>query len=88
MKKLVNRTNFGEIEIKGLMRLFVKHAKRGRGLSFISFDSFWAELSSVTHHPYLIDLFMFFDRETVDSALDFYELVLGINLVQNSTIEQ
>ena len=52
------------------------------------FDKFWAQITNIEHHPFIIDIFMFFDRETGDKTVDFFELVKSMDIVERGTFDE
>lgn len=45
-------------------------------------------MTGIQFHPNLMDIFIFFDRETQDQTLDFYEVVKGMDIIERGTLEQ
>lgn len=70
------------------MKKYVKYAIPKSGLNLRRFNQLINDLTSVDYHPFLIDLFIFFDRESQDKAIDFYELVINLNIIDKGTLEQ
>lgn len=68
--------------------MYVAFAVPGRGMNMRKFDGFWSSLTNIQHHPFLVDIFIFFDRETQDRTIDFFELVRGMDIIERGTIEE
>ena len=68
--------------------MYTSFAMPKKGLNLRKFNDFWTTLTSIQFHPFLMDIFIFFDRETQDSTIDFYELVKGMDIIERGTLEQ
>ena len=88
MNMLVQNTRFNELEIKNMMKMYTAHAKRGSGMNIKAFDKFWSQLTGIEHHPYLVDIFIFFDRGSQDRTIDFNDLVTSMNIIERGTFEE
>ena len=69
------------------MKKYVKYALPKKGLNLRRFNYFIDDLIGVIYHPYLVDLFIFFDRETQDKTIDFFELVINLNVIEKGSFE-
>jgi len=88
LNKLVETTRYSEPEIINLMTMYKAFAMPGKGLIMKQFDKFWAQITNVEHHPFIIDIFIFFDRETQDQTIDFFEFVKSMDIVERGTFDE
>lgn len=79
LNNLQKVTRYNELEIKNIMKMYSAFAVPKKGLNMRKFDMFWSQITNIQHHPFLIDIFIFFDRDTCDKTIDFYELVVGMD---------
>jgi Ca2+-binding EF-hand superfamily protein len=70
------------------LNIYSANAKRGKGMNLRGFNRVWTNLTGINYHPFLFDIFMFFDRETGDKTIDFREFVLGLNMVERGTFDE
>lgn len=66
--------------------LYVSYAEIGRGLSITSFKKFLTAIFNIDGHPFADDLFLFFDTNR-DGLVDFYEMVCGMNIIENGSFD-
>ena len=85
---LVENTRYSEEEIRNLSTMYTAYAKEKTGLTMSRFNDFWAQITNIEHHPFLIDIFIFFDQKTQDQTVDFLELVKGMDIVERGTLEE
>ena len=85
---LVEQTRYSEEEIRNLSTMYVAFAKKHQGLTMSLFGAFWAQISNIEHHPFLVDIFIFFDRNSQDKTIDFMELVRGMDIVERGTFDE
>ena len=64
-----------------MVPLYATFAKVKKGINLRKFNKLWAKVSGIEHHPFIIDIFFWFDKETQDKTIDFFELVQGLNVV-------
>jgi Ca2+-binding EF-hand superfamily protein len=88
LNNLSKITRYSEQEIKNLMTMYAAYAVPQRGLNMRRFDYFWTQVTNIQHHPFLIDIFIFFDRETNDRVIDFFELVVGMDIVERGSFDE
>lgn len=67
--------------------LYTTYAEIGKGLNFIRFKNLISAVFNIENHPFAEDFFLFFDRNR-DHLIDFYELVLGLDIVEKGTFEE
>jgi Ca2+-binding EF-hand superfamily protein len=79
-------TRYSEDQIKNLKNLYVSYAELGRGLSINSFRKFMTAIFNIEGHPFADDFFLFFDTNR-DGLVDFYEMVVGMNIIENGAFE-
>ena len=83
----MKQTFYSEDEIKLIMQKYAKYAIPKKGLNLRRFNKFIADLSGIDFHPFLIDFFIFFDRETQDKTIDFFELVINLSITQKGDLQ-
>ena len=66
--------------------LYTSYAELGRGLSITSFRKFMTAIFNIEGHPFADDFFLFFDTNR-DGLVDFYEMVVGMNVIEKGTFE-
>ena len=81
-------TRFTEPELHNLKLMYSGFAVHHQGLTLENFDKFWAQLTGIEKHPFLVDIFMFFDQYTRDQIVDFQELVKGLDIVERGTFDE
>ena len=80
-------TRYTEDQIKNLKNLYVSYAELGRGLSINSFRRFMTAIFNIEAHPFTDDFFLFFDSNR-DGLVDFYEMVVGMNIIEKGSFEE
>ena len=45
-------------------------------------------MTNIQYHPFVIEIFMYFDRETQDRTVDFFELVQGLDIVERGSFDE
>ena len=80
-------TRYSEDQIKNLKNLYVSYAELGRGLSITSFRRFMTSIFNIEGHPFADDFFLFFDTNR-DGLVDFYEMVVGMNIIEKGSFEE
>jgi Ca2+-binding EF-hand superfamily protein len=70
-----------------LKNLYCAHAEIGRGLSINSFRKFMNSIFNIEGHPFTDDFFLYFDTNH-DGLIDFYEMVVGMNIIEKGTFEE
>ena len=85
--RLKDVTRYSEDQIKNLKNLYVSYAELGRGLSINSFRKFMTAIFNIEGHPFTDDFFLFFDSNR-DGLVDFYEMVIGMNIIEKGSFEE
>ena len=87
INKVTKTTTFREDEINDLKNLYCSFAIAGKGLNLRKFNHFWTKLTGIEFHPFLYDIFMFFDRNSQDQTLSFEEVIHGLAIVERGDFE-
>lgn len=70
-----------------MKNLYTSYAEVGRGLSINNFRRFMTAIFNIDGHPFADDYFLFFDSNR-DGLVDFYEMVVGMNIIERGTFEE
>jgi Ca2+-binding EF-hand superfamily protein len=87
IERLKDTTKFTEDQIRNLKNLYCSYAEIGRGLSIVNFKKFMNAIFNIEGHPFNDDLFLYFDSNH-DGLVDFYEMVIGMNIIEKGTFEE
>lgn len=79
-------TRYTEDQIKNLKNLYVSYAEIGRGLNIINFRKLVTAVFNIEGHPFADDFFLFFDTNQ-DGLVDFYEMIVGMNVLERGSFE-
>ena len=79
-------TRYTEDQIKNLKNLYVSYAEIGRGLSIVNFRQLVTAVFNIEGHPFADDFFLFFDTNQ-DGLVDFYEMIVGMNVLERGSFE-
>ena len=85
--RLTTETRFSEQEINNLKTVYINYALEKRGLSLERFGSLIAVLFNIDAHPFLREMFLFFDKNR-DGLVDFNEFIEGLDIVERGTFDQ
>lgn len=65
----------------------MSYAEIGRGLSIDNFRRFMTAVFNIEGHPFADDFFLFFDTNR-DGLVDFFEMVVGMNILEKGNFEE
>ena len=65
----------------------MSYAELGRGLSITTFRKFMTAIFNIDSHPFTDDFFLYFDSNR-DGLVDFYEMVVGMNIIEKGSFEE
>ena len=68
--------------------LYTVHAKYHEGLDPNRFSQLISTLFHIENHPFIREMFMFFDMWTCDGIIDFREFVVGLDVIERGTFEE
>ena len=87
LNRLKDVTRYNEDQIKNLKNLYVSYAELGRGLSINTFRKFMTAIFNIEEHPFTDDFFLYFDSNR-DGLVDFYEMVVGMNIIEKGSFDE
>lgn len=70
-----------------LKDIYVKYAEIGKGLNFKRFKNIISYLYNIENHVFIEKLFFFFDKNQ-DGIVEFYELVISLNIIEKGNFKE
>ena len=86
LDRLRTETRYTEEQIRQLKQLYANYAEVGRGLNFTRFKRVLAAVFNIENHPFAEDFFLFSDTSK-DGLVDFYELVVAMDVIERGAFE-
>ena len=87
IERLSSTTRFSEPELQNLKSVYVSFAVPKQGLNFDNFANFMALMINVENHPFMPDIFVWFDKDE-DGLVDFDELIRGLDIMERGTFAE
>jgi Ca2+-binding EF-hand superfamily protein len=87
LDKFTALTRYTEEELKNLKLIYVSYAEVHFGLDLAQFSLLLSALMNIEAHPFFRDIFLFFDKD-LDGKVDFYELVIGLDIIERGTFDE
>lgn len=87
IERLSHETRYSEAELQNLKTIYTYFAKAHIGLNLESFSILFGHLSNIHGHPFIEDIFAFFDKDE-DGLVDFDEFIKGLDIVERGNFDQ
>ena len=85
--RLSRETRYSEPELKNMKTVYTYFATAHQGLNMESFGQIMGYLTNIENHPFMEDIFAFFDRNE-DGLVDFEELIKGLDVVERGNFDE